>query len=245
MTAAPEWLCQRPFAHRGLHDRNAGVPENSLAAFTAAVDGGYAIELDVQTSRDNVVMVFHDAILNRMTGAAGALNETDSEHLATLHLGDSQQAIPTLREVLNLVAGQVPLIVEIKSRPGAVGGIEGAVLPILRAYEGPFAVTSFEARSLAWFRAREPHWPRGHNVGVAELPKFKPWWRRLAWRYLYDVDGAQANFVVYDRRDLPNWAAKRARAMGKPLLSYTIKDAAEMERLAPHTDNIIFEGFHP
>ncbi|MBT5195157.1 MAG: glycerophosphodiester phosphodiesterase, partial [Rhodospirillaceae bacterium] len=60
MTAAPEWLCQRPFAHRGLHDRNAGVPENSLAAFTAAVDGGYAIELDVQTSRDNVVMVFHD-----------------------------------------------------------------------------------------------------------------------------------------------------------------------------------------
>lgn len=245
MNSPLEWLASRPFAHRGLHDITSGAPENSMAAFEAAVEAGYPIELDVQTSRDGQAMVFHDLALTRMTGANGFVHDTDAAELGALWLGESRQRIPALVEVLELIGGCVPVIVEIKSGSRKIGDIEGAVRPILKSYPGPFAVTSFEARTLAWFREREPQWPRGHNVGLRYLAPYKPWWRRLAWRYLYDVDGAQPDFVVYDRRDLPNWASGRVRAAGTPVLSYTIKDRAEMDRLAPHTDNIIFEGFRP
>lgn len=245
MNSPIEWLATRPFAHRGLHDITAGAPENSMDAFEATIKANYPIELDVQTSRDGRAMVFHDLVLTRMTGADGFLRETDAAKLDGLRLRESQQTIPTLAAVLDLINGQVPVIVEIKSLAGPIGHLETAVRPILGSYPGIFAVTSFEARSLTWFKEREPNWPRGQNVGVRRLADFKPWWRRLAWRYLYDVDGARPDFVVYDRRDLPNWAAKRVRAAGKPLLTFTIKDRTEMNRLAPHVDNIIFEGFRP
>lgn len=247
MRAPPRWLFDRPLAHRGLHDgaEEGGRPENSLAAFQAAVTAGYGIELDVQASADGRAMVFHDSQLARMTGRAGLLAEWEAAALAGLTLRDGHQGIPTLDAALQLIGGQVPVIVEIKTRPGGIGLVEQAALPILRDYQGPFAVTAFEARSLTWFRQRQPDWPRGHNVGRHNLPAHGPWWRRLAWRFLYDVDGAQPDFVVYDGRDLPNWASGRVRAAGTPVLSYTIKDRAEMDRLAPHTDNIIFEGFRP
>jgi len=243
MKAAFDWLIDGPIAHRGLHDD--AQPENSLAAFEAAVEAGYAIELDVQTSADGQAMVFHDSQIDRMTGHAGLLAETPSTFLAGLNLRNGEQTIPTLAQALQVIGGQVPVVVEVKARPGRIGEVEGATLPLLQAYQGAFAVTAFDARTLAWFRGWAPDWPRGHNVGTRMLPVAETWWRRLAWELLYDVDGAQPDFVVYDRRDLPNRATDRVRAAGMPVLTYTIKDQAEMDRLAPHTDNIIFEGFRP
>ena len=240
-----DFLNGQPFAHRGLHDEGQGRPENSLAAFGAAIGAGYPIELDVQLSADGQAMIFHDQKLDRMTGTDGLFGEMDAAALGLLCLGDSGETIPSLAEALDLIAGQVAVIVEIKSAPGQIGAVEQATLDVLRGYGGAFAVTSFEARSLTWFRQREPQCPRGQNVGTKALATFEPWWRRLAWEFLYDVDGARPDFVVYDRLDLPHWAATRIRAAGTPILSYTIRDADEMNRLSPHTDNIIFEGFRP
>ena len=144
-----------------------------------------------------------------------------------------------------MISGRVPDIVEFKTCLGQVGLVEEAALPILRRYDGPFAVTAFDARTLTWFRKHNPEWPRGHNVGSHYLAPYKPWWRRLAWEFLYDVDDGQPDFVVYDRRDLPHWATTRVRTSGMPVLSYTVWDIGEMLRLAPHTDNVIFEGFLP
>ena len=243
MSGSCQFLFGRPFAHRGLHDEYR--PENSMAAFEAAVRAGYPIELDVRVSADGQAIVFHDAKLRRMTDANGLVEEANAEALKKFCLGGSQEGIPGLSDVLDMISGRVPVIVEIKTCLSQVGLVEEAALPILRRYDGPFAVTAFDARTLAWFRKRQPEWPRGHNVGSRYLAPYEPWWRRLAWEFLYDVDDAQPDFVVYDRRDLPHWATTRMRTTGMPVLAYTIWDIGEMLRLAPHADNVIFEGFLP
>jgi glycerophosphoryl diester phosphodiesterase len=243
MNPPPDWLRERPIAHRGLHNPHAGIPENSLAAFAAAVADGYGIELDVQASADGQAMVFHDWSLVRMTGADGAIGDHQAAALCALRLQQSRQTIPTLAQVLELIAGRCPVIVEIKSPAGHVGAAEEAALQDLQTYEGAFAVTSFNARSLAWFRERMPAWPRGQNVGSRHFAASTPWWRRLAMRFLLDFDQARPDFIVYDRLDLPFWPAARVRAAGKPLITFTVRDRAEMRRLAPYVDNIIFEGF--
>lgn len=243
MSQPLEWLCARPFAHRGLHDGRAGRPENSLAAFAAAVADGYGIELDVQAAADGQAMVFHDWSLVRMTGADGGIRDHDASVLSGLRLQQSRQMIPTLAQVLELIAGRSPVIVEIKSAPDQLGAAEEAAFRVLETYNGPFAVTSFNPRSLAWFRNRAPSWPRGQNSGSRHFSAALPVWRRLAGRYLLDIDRARPNFFVYDRLDLPCWSASRVRAAGKPLLTFTVRDRAEMRRLAPYIDNVIFEGF--
>ena len=245
MSQTLEWLRERPIAHRGLHNMHVGIPENSLAAFAAAVADGYGIELDVQASADGQAMVFHDWTLVRMTAADGGVGDHDAATLSALRLLQSRQTIPTLAQVLALIAGRVPIVAEIKSRPGYAGAAEEAALHDLQNYDGAFAVTSFNARSLVWFRKRMPAWPRGQNVGSRHFRASAPFWRRLAMRYLLDLDldRARPDFIVYDSRDLPFWAAARAQAAGKPLLSFTVRERAEMRRLAPYVDNIVFEGF--
>ena len=240
-----KWLRERPIAHRGLHNSDAGIPENSLAAFAAAVADGYGAELDLQASADGQAMVFHDWRLVRMTGADGGIGDHNVAALAGLRLQQSRQYIPTLAQVLGLIAGRAPVIIEIKSEPSQPGGAEEAAFRDLQNYDGPFAVTSFNPRSLAWFRERAPTWPRGQNSGSRHMPAGLPFWRRLARRFLIDVDRARPDFVVYDGLDLPCMASSWVRAAGKPLLTFTVRDRAEMRRLAPYTDNIIFEGFRP
>lgn len=216
-----------------------------MAAFAAAVADGYGIELDVQASADGRAMVFHDWRLVRMTGADGGIGDHDAAVLADLRLQQSRQTIPSLAQVLALIAGRVPVIVEIKSEPGQPGGAAEAAFHDLQDYDGAFAVTSFDPRALAWFREHAPSWPRGQNSGSRHISAALPLWRRLARRFLLDWEQARPDFVVYDRLDLPCWVAARARAAGKPLLTFTVRDRAEMHRLAHYTDNIIFEGFRP
>ena len=112
---APAWLTARPIAHRGLHDRAAGIPENTLAAARAAIAGGYAIECDVQISADGEAMVFHDEALGRLTGAVALVAETRTDALRSLAVAGSSETIPTLPDTLAAIAGRVPLVVEVKS----------------------------------------------------------------------------------------------------------------------------------
>ena len=128
------------YAHRGLHGN--GVPENSLAAFSAASDAGYGIELDVQLSRDGVVMVFHDYTLTRMTGDERRLSELSADELATLRLADTDQKIPTFAEVLETVDGRVPLLVELKGE-NADTSLCPKVAEMLKSYCGSYCIESF------------------------------------------------------------------------------------------------------
>ena len=136
--ASKNLLCD--YAHRGLHGN--GVPENSLEAFELACQNGYGIELDVQLSRDGCVMVFHDYTLVRMTGVEKKLCELDSSELKALHLGGTEQTIPTFKEVLELVDGRVPLLVELKGESSDTA-LCAPVAELLREYRGEYCIESF------------------------------------------------------------------------------------------------------
>ncbi|MBO5645834.1 MAG: glycerophosphodiester phosphodiesterase [Clostridia bacterium] len=153
----PEEL-KRPYAPRGLHGN--GIPENSLPAFAAAVEEGYAIELDIQISRDGQVMVFHDASLLRMTGCDRKLQELTLAELKALYLAETEEKIPTLAEVLELVAGRVPLLVEFKGADIRNGLCEAAA-ELLSGYEGPYCVESFNLLLLKKLRKCLPAARRG------------------------------------------------------------------------------------
>ena len=136
----PQAFYTTPIAHRGFHHRDAGRPENSFAAFQAAIDRGYGIELDVQLSRDGVALVFHDYALDRLTGQTGAIRQRDADDLCQITLTGGRDTIPTLPQVLELIAGRVPLLVEIKDQDGGmgtdIGPLEDAVAEALRDYVG-------------------------------------------------------------------------------------------------------------
>ncbi|HIT62490.1 MAG TPA: glycerophosphodiester phosphodiesterase, partial [Candidatus Caccovivens faecavium] len=139
------WLVETPIAHRGLHDKVS--PENSLSAFEKAVENGYAIELDVQLLADDTVVVFHDESLSRMTGNDGYIKFLNKEDLKVLKLGNSKEHIPTFEEVLKLVNGRTPLLIEIKNQ-FKVGKLEQKVIALLKDYKGEYAVQSFNPFSL-------------------------------------------------------------------------------------------------
>ena len=144
-------LCD--YAHRGLHGE--GIPENSLAAFEKACSEGFGIELDVQLSSDGEVMVFHDYTLVRMTGVEKKLCELTADELSALHLADTEERIPTLRDVLALVDGRVPILVELKGESGNTS-LCPKVAELLLAYEGPYCIESFNPLLLRAMRKELP-----------------------------------------------------------------------------------------
>jgi len=204
---------------------------------------GYPLELDVHLSSDGAVVVFHDDDLQRMTGVSGPIGEFPWAELRGLELADSDQMIPRLEDVLDLVDGRVPLLVEIKNR-GPVGRLEDAVQSVLGSYDGPWAVQSFNPFTLAWFRKNAPHAIRGQlstDFWGTQLAVYKKvLLRRLALHPL-----AQPSFVGYDLRCLPFWATSWLRNRGIPLLAWTIRSDDECIRARSVADNIIFEHIRP
>lgn len=241
----------RPIAHRALHDRAAGRPENSRAAIRAAMEHGYGIEIDLQLSADGVPVVFHDAHLMRLTGADGAVRERTAEELARLRLKHGDEGIPTLRDVLELVAGRAPLLVEVKDQSHVLGPVEGlleeAAVEALRAYEGPLALMSFNPHSVMALRDAAPDLPRGlvtcaYDIGDHEWgPAGEARLERL--REIADYDAAGACFISHEAADLGRPRVAELKAAGAALLCWTIR-SPEAEREARRiADNVTFEGY--
>lgn len=248
----PQGFFDRPIAHRGLHGLAPGVIENSRAACMGAVEAGYAIEIDVQMSADGEAIVFHDDRLDRLTSAAGAVRERSASALATLTLTGSTEAPPRLGEVLALVDGQVPLVVEIKDQSGdfgpAVGPLEERVGALLSGYGGPAAAMSFNPYSVAAFAKAAPSVPIGLVADAfADAPVALD--RRRALSSLADAEALDVDFVSYGWRDLPAPAVeafrREGRSMGRPVVTWTIRSAAEAETALAHSDQITFEGYRP
>ncbi|MGF1659734.1 MAG: glycerophosphodiester phosphodiesterase family protein [Rubrimonas sp.] len=251
MTLPPGFL-RAPFAHRGLHDRAAGRVENSRAAADAAARAGYAVEIDVQLSSDGEAMVFHDATLERLTGAAGPLRARSAAELSRLPLRDGAETIPTLAEILAVLDGRTPLVVEVKDQGGAldgrgVGPLEARVAALLAAYPGPVAVMSFNPASVAALRDAAPALARGLVAGAPEVfaEDGAASERCEALAALEDFAAVGACFVSYDARALPQPRVAALRAAGAGVLSWTIRTPAQAAQVAPHVDAITFEGFLP
>lgn len=152
------------FAHRGLHDHEHGIVENTLPAFEAACKAGYGMELDIQFSRDTEVVVFHDDTLKRLTGDARRVDACTLEELKSFRLlGVEDARIPTLRETLKLVNGRTPLLIELKT--GRYNArLCRALMQHLKDYRGEYIVESFNPVIVAWFRKNAPGVVRGQLV---------------------------------------------------------------------------------
>ncbi len=240
--ASLEWLRRTRFAHRGLHDRSAGRPENSLAAFEAAVAAGFGIELDVRLAADGVPVVFHDDVLERLTGLDGRVSSSSSAELAGARLGGSDQHLPRLDEALAMVRGRTPLLVEIKSPGHGAGALEASVWARLEDYAGPVAVLSFNPIALAWFRRRAPALTRGLNLtarGSSRRGRGAPAAGRLA-RLL-----ARPHFISHEISGLSHRHAARIRGRGLPLVVWTVRDANQQAKALRYADTYMFEGFRP
>lgn len=223
-------LFAKPFAHRGLH--GAGVIENSRAAFRVAIQAGHGIELDVQASGDGEAIVFHDYELGRLTDARGKLAELSAARLAAVTLRGESEGLPTLSEVLGLIGGKAPLLIEVKSPGRRVAALSGAVARALDSYIGPVAVMSFNPGVPRWFARHRPEVLRGLVVTEEGRPKRGRLKRKLSLWW------SRADFLAYDIRDLPS---AFAAGTGLPVGTWTVRTEAQRAIAARHADQIIYE----
>lgn len=246
MNLHPDFL-RLPIAHRALH--GPGVPENSLAAVRAAVAAGYGIEIDVQPSADGVAMVFHDDVLDRLTGESGPISARTAAALGAIRLKGGDEGIPTLGQVLATVDGRVPLLIEIKDQDGAmgpkVGGLGRAVANALAGYAGPVAVMSFNPHAVAEMAVLAPELPRGLTTYAFDDDEAKelPEGRRAQLAGIADFDRVGAAFISHDQRDLGSPRVAELKAAGVPVLCWTIRSPAQESQAREVADNITFEGY--
>lgn len=229
------FLKAAPFAHRGLHGH--GVIENSRAAFRAAIAAGHGIELDVQASSENDPMVFHDVTLERLTDEEGEVSARAGGDLERVRLKASEETIPRLPEILSLIGGRVPLLIEVKAKGFHVGVLCLAVRRALEGYLGSAAVMSFNPQVGRWFHDHAPRIVRGLVIteegdrGLRGRAK-----RHLAlWR-------AKPDFLAYDVRDLPSRFAAQQRARGLAMVSWTVRTRQQHAIVAAHADQPIYEN---
>lgn len=231
------FLTRRPIAHRGLHDGNKQRWENTLSAFQAAVDGNYAIELDVQMSKDGAALVFHDEELKRLTGREGFIHELTASKATKLKIGGTQDRVPRLADVLDLVAGQVPLVIEIKGNPGRDKGLVAAVARDLKGYKGEAAIMSFAHWHVRKFVSEAPGIPAGLTAEGSTEKLIEEHFSMLA---------HGISFVSYHVNELPNpFVAFARERLAMPVITWTVRQPEQVERTFAHADQMTFEGFRP
>ena len=246
---APEWLTARPVAHRGLHDAARGVLENTLPAAEAAIAGGFAVEVDIQPSADGAPIVFHDETLERLTDGRGPVSALSAAELQGLRLHGSDARIPTLDDLLDLVAGRVPLLIEVKSEGRTDRGLEARTVERLKRYRGPVALMSFDPDSVAAVAALAPEMPRGivaMRYDDDDSRRDMPALRRFSLRHLLHLPRTRPHFIAYHVRGLPTAGPLLVKRMlGLPLLTWTVRTAEDRAVAARYADQIIFEDFDP
>jgi glycerophosphoryl diester phosphodiesterase len=246
---APGWLTARPVAHRGLHDIARGVVENMPAAAQAAVDGNFAIECDIQLSSDGEAMVHHDDALGRLTEGSGALLGKTAAELKAVTFKNTPERMMTLGDLCSLVAGRVPLVIEVKSHFDGDRRLVKRMAEVLASYDGPAVGMSFDPDHVVALRELIPGRPRGI---VAEREYTADEWpeasaeQRHGMTHLRHAFRSRPHFVAYWVDELPAAAPWIARNIfGLPLLTWTVRTPEQRARAARTADQMIFEGFLP
>jgi glycerophosphoryl diester phosphodiesterase len=233
------FLIRAPYAHRGLHGR--GVAENSRAAFEAAIAAGHGVETDVQVSKDGVAMVFHDYELDRLTRKHGMVIDRTAAKLEKTRFKDSDETVPRLTEMLALVDGRAPVLIELKAKGRKVKKLCRSVAEALADYQGEAAIMSFNPEVGRWFAKRAPSVVRG--LVVTEHDEISLTGRiKGAMQRSLSVFRAEPDFLAYDVRDLPSAFADSLREKNVPVVTWTVRTEGERASAAEGADQIIYEN---
>jgi len=241
----------RPIAHRGLHNAKRGIVENTAPAFVAAIEKGYGIECDVRPAADGLPVVFHDETLRRLVDGSGPIVRVTQCQLKTLRHRIGGAQILTFAELLELVSGRVPLLIEIKSEWEAPQkSFLKHITTTASAYNGPIALMSFDPAIMTGIRSLAPNLPRGMISGNYIG---KGWWgrkitakRASSLRNFLESGPVAPDFYAYDVNALPTPVTEYARAVhGLPLFTWTVRTAKQRRIAAQWADAMIFEGFEP
>jgi len=246
---APDWLTARPIAHRGLHSKHFGLVENTPAAAAAAIAKNYAIECDVQCTKDGEAVVFHDYTLDRLMRAEGRVDAFSASELGRLTFKDCDQRIISLAAFLGSIDSRVAVIVEIKSRYDGDMRLAGRALASVSAYPGPACLKSFDPAVLVHLRATGMRCPLGlvaqaryDDIEWAGLPREQ----RAGFSDLRDFPLARPDFLSWNLGDLPHAVPMLCRAgAGMPVMTWTVRSQTDLTRARAWADQIIFEGFEP
>lgn len=233
------------YAHRGLHD--AEKPENSMAAFRAALAGGYGIELDIHLMRDGNLAVIHDSLLSRTVGVDARIEDLSTKDLSRYHLAGTGECIPLFSEVLYLFAGKAPLIVELKVVDGNQVSLCEAACKLLDSYNGPYCIESFDPRAVAWFRKNRPDVIRG-QLSENWMGRKHPLPAVLRWILTYHISNiyTRPDFIAYKFADRNTFGTDICRKFWKLQgVSWTLKTPAEFATAVTEGWIPIFEGFTP
>ncbi len=246
-----EQILARPIAHRGYHDADAGIMENTPSAITAALNKDFAIEVDLQETADGDALVYHDYTLDRLTEARGAVIQRPTSSLTAIQMKTGGDKLWLLQDLLDLVNGHVPLVIEIKSlmRSGAQAAFVRNVVDQVAAYNGPACIKTFDPDMLSVARAQNPAVLRGIVADAIppkdEMLRFTRM-ERFILRHLMHIPRTQPHFISYGINDLPALAPRLFRRIfNKPVMTWTVRTREQRERAARYADQIVFEGFDP
>lgn len=247
---APETSCKgrmnayrgTMFAHRGYHCKELGIPENSMSSFRAAITHSYGIELDIHLTSDGKLVVFHDDTLNRMCGISGTPESMPASELTACRLLGTKENIPLFEDVLTLVNGQVPLLIEFKMPDTSVKICEKAY-ELLRSYHGPYLVQSFNTRCLRWFRVNAPDVLRGQlSSRLTRTNPDNPWILRYLVEHLLVNSLGRPDFISYKLSDLPTVSTSLIRGLfGTPFAVWTLRTREALKTGTLHYEIQIFE----
>jgi glycerophosphoryl diester phosphodiesterase len=232
-----EWLTKRPIAHRGLHDGNKLVWENTLAAFSLAVERDYAIECDVHLTSDGEVVVFHDSDLRRLVGQDGQVHDCTLARMTSMTVGGTNERVPSLEQMLNRVAGAVPLVMELKGVTGHDDGLVEALATRLMAYTGHVAIMSFDHHLVRDFKKLLPHIPCGLTAEGLRDVDMEAHFSMLA----HDID-----FVSYNVHHLNNRFVSFVRQrLAMPVITWTVRNGEDLAITLAMADQATFELMDP
>lgn len=237
------WIKETPIAHRGLHTKD--IPENSLSAFENALKNNYAIELDVQFTKDKEVVVFHDENLKRMTNDTRNIEDVNYDELKNLRLGNTNEIIPTLEEVLELADSKVAILIEIKDCKDYIE-LSEKTYEILKGYEGNYAIQSFNPFILEWYKNNASEVIRGQLSGTfTEGSESLNSFEKFVLKNMLLNFKSKPNYIGYELDGIPKSKLESLRKKGVPIIVWTVKNKEDMEKAYKYSDNITFENFLP
>lgn len=233
------------YAHRGLFDNETDAPENSLKAFQKAVDAGFGMEMDVQITKDGIPVIFHDFTLERMCGAKGKISDYLYDELKQFTLGKSEETIPTLKEVLDMVQGREPLIIEIKVEHMDLTVCKKAN-DVLLEYPGRYCIESFHPLAVRWYRRNRKDIVRGQLSGALTQENEGSFLMYFLAEHLMMNFLGRPDFIAYDRKKEKNFSRRICRGLfANTAVAWTIKSQEELEQAGKQFDLFIFDSFLP